>query len=430
MRLALAVIAALLATFGVARATASPDSGAEDGSVPATTTMQQTEPKPKPLHVESATNAHVEKTATLPDLDLAVFQNRHLPGSITDDRGLRLGSIGSGLFGAGDNDYWTITDRGPNGEPSDSVRTFPVPTFDPTLVKVRVRGEKLEVVKALPLVTGSGKPVTGLPPFVRSGDPQPALTDGSTSPDLINPDGVDTEGVVATANGFWAVDEYGPSILSISPSGEVLSRYVPQGTEAQYDGAETAIVDSLPAELASRTANRGFEDVALLPDGRTIVVGLQSPLTGQTETLTTRLLVFDTETKKAESYHYVFDAPWTFHKEPGEVAKAKHLKLSALVPLSQDRVLVQERTDIESRFYEVTLADDRTLSGADKKLIVNLAGVAGVPNKIEGAVLKNSDTLALICDNDFGFDTEGYVPSAGDIPGNGVTTRFIEVKLH
>jgi hypothetical protein len=142
------------------------------------------------------------------------------------------------------------------------------------------------------------------------------------------------------------------------------------------------------------------------------------------------LLVFDTDSKNVESYKYVFDAPWTFHKEPGEVAKAKHLKLSALVPLSQNRVLVQERTDIESRFYEVTLADDPILSGSDKTLIVNLAGVAGVPNKVEGAVLKNPNTLALISDNDFGFDTEGYVPPSGDIPGNGAETTFVEVKLH
>lgn len=427
MRIALAVIAILLGTFGVAKATASPGSDAERQSPRA---PAKPSPAAAPVHVEPATNPHVEKTATLPDLNLAQFQNTLLPSSISDDRGLDLGSIGSGMFKVGKNEYWTITDRGPNGEPSDYIRSFPVPAFDPTLVRVKVRGATLDVLESLPLRTRAGEPVTGLPPFVRAGDPQPALTDGSTSDALLNPDGVDTEGVVATDKGFWLVDEYGPSILSVSRSGEVLTRYVPQGTEKQYDGADTRIVGNLPAELAGRTANRGFEDVALLADGKTIVVGLQSPLDGQTDSLTTRLLVFDTDSKKVDSYKYVFDAPWTFHKEPGEVAKAKHLKLSALVPLSENRVLVQERTDIESRFYEVTLADDPILSGSDKKLIVNLAGVAGVPSKIEGAVLKNPDTLALISDNDFGFDTEGYVPPTGDIPGNGVETMFVEVKLH
>ena len=427
MRIALAVIAVLLGTFGVARATASPDSDAtaRDARVTAKPSAAAA-----PVQIRPATNARVDKTATLPDLDLAEFQNRVLPGSIADDRGLDLGSIGSGLFRVKGNEYWTITDRGPNGEPSDYVRSFPVPAFAPTLVRVKVRGSTIDVVKSLPLLTSAGKPVTGLPPFVRAGDPQPALTDGSTSDDLTNPNGVDTEGVVATDQGFWVVDEYGPSILSVSPSGEVLARHVPQGTEEQYAGADARIVGSLPAELAGRTANRGFEDIALLADGRTIVVGLQSPLDGQTDSLTTRLLVFDTESSEVRSYKYVFDAPWTFYKEPGEVAKAKHLKLSALVPLGGKRLLVQERTDIESRFYEVELAKDPILSGSDKKLIVDLAGVPGVPSKIEGAVLKNADTLALISDNDFGFDTEGYVPPSGDIPGIGVETTFVEVKLH
>lgn len=425
MRIALAVIAVLLATFGVARATASPESGD-----PVTSASSAPSLKPKPIQLEPATNAHVTRSATLSDLDLADFQNALVPDSIADDRGLHVGSIGSGLFGLGSNEYWTVTDRGPNGEPSDYVRSFPVPTFDPTLVKVKVRGGQLDVLQALPLVTKSGKPVTGLPPFVRPGDPQPALTDGSTSDDLLNPDGVDTEGVVETATGFWLVDEYGPSILHVSSAGKVLTRFVPDGTADRFAGAEADIVANLPAELAGRTANRGFEDVALLPDGKTIVVGLQSPLDGQTDSLTTRLLVFDTESGSVlHTYNYVFDSPRTFHKAPGEVAKAKHLKLSALVPLAQDRVLVQERTDVESRFYEVTLGDDPILSGSDKKLIVNLAGVEGVPDKIEGAALKTPDTLALIADNDFGFNTEGYVPPFGDIPGNGRKTTFVEVAL-
>jgi hypothetical protein len=196
-------------------------------------------------------------------------------------------------------------------------------------------------------------------------------------------------------------------------------------------GRKRASSTTCRLSFAGRTANRGFEDVALLHDGKTLVVGLQSPLDGQTDTLTTKLVLFDTETQKVDrTYSYVFDAPRTFYKEPGERAKAKHLKLSALVPLDDDRVLVQERTDIESRFYEVTLANDPILSGSDKRLIVNLAGVSGVPNKVEGAVLKNTDTLALISDNDFGFDTEGYVPPSGDIPGNGVKTKVVEVKLH
>jgi hypothetical protein len=448
MRMALVAHIVVLAVGGgavtaAARISAPPSlprdaMAAPPPSEPAPTTSLRPTPEPSPsesptptaIVLEPADHADLDETASLPDLDLAEFQNKLLPASISDDRGLTLGSIGSGLFSVGKNEYWTITDRGPNGEPSDSVRSFPVPTFDPALVKVKMKGDRLQVVKALPLTTKSGHPVTGLPPFVRPGDPRPATTDGSASDDLLNPNGIDPEGVVVTSEGFWIVEEYGPSILRVSRSGVVRTRYVPEGTEERYEGSDVHIVGNLPSELAGRTANRGFEDVALLPDGETLIVGLQSPLAGRTESLTTKLLVFDTVDKEVQRmYNYVFDAPRTFLKEPGERAKAKNLKLSALVAISDDQVLVQERTDVESRFYAVRLADDPVLSGSDKRLIVNLAGVSGVPDKIEGVAVKDADTLVVSADNDFGFNTEGDVPATGDIPGNGVPPTFVEVKL-
>lgn len=418
--------------------TAAPEPPAAELPAPTTTSpgplpapTPQPVPVPQPMDVEPAAQPQVVKTAVLGDVDLAGFQNAVLPASMPDDRGLSLGGLGSGMFNVGDDTYWTVSDRGPNGEPSDHARSFLVPAFDPSLVKVKVQGDRVDVIKTLPLMTSSGREVTGLPPFIRPGDPKPILTDGSTSSDLVNPDGVDTEGVVATAKGFWIVDEYGPSILSVSPQGTVLSRYVPQGTKGSYAGAADEIVDNLPAELAGRTPNRGFEDIALLPDGKTIVVALQSPLAGQTESLTTKLLVFDTEAKSVvATYDYVFDRPGSFVKEPGKAAKAKNLKISALVAVDQDHVLVQERTDMECRFYEVSLGDDKVLSGPDKRMIVNLAGLPGVPQKVESAVLKDANTLALMSDNDFGFNTESWVPPNGDIPLNGVKTTYVEVKLH
>lgn len=421
MRTAIAASFIVLASLGVAAAASAGD----DAKPAATSAAAPSAPAPKPfdIHVPTSTHPVVTKSATLPDIPLGEFQK-----SITNDRGLMLGSIGSGLFSLGHNEYWTITDRGPNGEPNDFLRTFPVPEFQPTLVKVKVRGESVDVLDKLPLTTKSGAAVTGLPPFVRATDPKPALSDGAPSTDLIDPGGLDTEGVVATPKGFWIVDEYGPSILSVSPTGQLLTRYVPKGSEGQYQGADTRIVGNLPAELANRVANRGFEEISLLPDGHTVVVALQSPIEGQTGTLTTKLVEFDTDTADVvRTYNYRFDPPWTFQKEPGEAAKSKHLKISAMIPLSQDRILVQERTDIESRFYEVKLGTDGTLG--PKRAVVNLAGVAGIPDKIEGAALKTPDTLVLTNDNDFGFFTESFYSQTEDIASNGEKTKFVEVKL-
>lgn len=70
----------------------------------------------------------VHKKSTLSEVAVGAFQNDLLPGSVADDRGVLLGGIGSGLFPIGANEYWTVTDRGPNGEVGDA-RTFLVPDF-------------------------------------------------------------------------------------------------------------------------------------------------------------------------------------------------------------------------------------------------------------------------------------------------------------
>lgn len=94
----------------------------------------------------------VVSTATLPDIPLAAFSNRLLPGSVADDRGIDLGGIGSDLYPAErPGEFWTVTDRGPNGQTAvgkEKRRTFPVPGFDPAIVRIRAVGDRIEVLEA------------------------------------------------------------------------------------------------------------------------------------------------------------------------------------------------------------------------------------------------------------------------------------------
>jgi hypothetical protein len=380
--------------------------------------------------VTGASAPKVIKSATLPQIDLGTFQNALLPGSIKDDRNLKLGSIGSGLFRIGANEYWTVTDRGPNGEPYDDVHNFLLPDFDPTLVRIKVKGKELQVVDSIPITTTDGKPVTGLPNRALGEESLPYASDVSTVLPY-NPNGLDPEGIARTADGhFWISDEYAPSILELDAEGHVLTRHVPAGAEEFYQSAGVGypVKGSLPAALVYRKDNRGLEDIALLPDGRTIVAALQSSIVvpGQKDRIITELVSFDTKSgKTVHEFEYKFDEPTTF--APG--TRGRKLKISALVPADQNHVLVEERTDDEARFNLVKLdpADD-LITEADKKLVVNLAGVDGVPGKIEGAALKSKDTLVVISDDDFGFVQRAY---ALDEPAedSGVRTQLVEVKL-
>ena len=402
-----------------------------ESSAESATPTRSSAPTVQPLHYVSprlgATGTVVKKWH-LPEIDLGTFQNALLPSSIKDDRGVKLGSIGSGLFPAGDGEFWMVTDRGPNPEVVDDVRTFVVPTFDPTLVRVNVHGASIQVVESIPITNADGKPVTGMPNRAFGEESPPLAADAKTVlPYNIN--GLDPEGIVRTADGhFWISEEYAPSILELDAMGHILMRHLPAGLEDVYRSAGVIypVKGSLPTSLQYRKSNRGLEDLALLPDGKTIVAGLQSSIVvaGQKDRIVTELLTFDTTSGKTlHEFPYQFDDPGTFND------RGRKLKLSALIPVDAEHVIVQERTDFQSRFYLVELnPDDDLIAGEDKKLVVNLAGVKSVPDKIEGAWLKSEDTLVLSADNDFGLVERPYADGE-KVKYSGIRTQIIEVKL-
>lgn len=428
--LGLATVAALVfvslaVTVGPVLSADAQDSARSEGSRTARAS------KPRPMHYVTpllGATGTVTKTSTLPDIALGEFQNAQLPDSIDDDRGVTLGSIGSGLFPLGANEYWTVTDRGPNPEVYDDVRTFVVPTFDPTLVRVKVRGTSIDVLEAIPIANANGEPVTGMPNRNADDESTPLAADATTVLPF-NIDGLDPEGIVRTADGhFWITDEYAPSIVELDGKGRILKRHLPAGLEVIYRdaGVSYPVDGALPAALQYRKANRGLEDLALLPDGKTIVAALQSSIVvaGQKDRIITELLTFDTATGTTiHEFPYQFDDPSTF----GD--RGRKLKISALAPVDAKRVIVQERTDEQSRYYLVELdPDDDLIAGADKKLVVNLAGVEGVPDKIEGLWVKTRDTLVLINDNDFAIVERPYADGE-NIEDTGAETQVVEIKL-
>ncbi|PSM41055.1 Tat pathway signal protein [Streptomyces dioscori] len=406
----------------------------------------------------SSGDARVTGSATLGDLPLGTFSNGLLPGTVADDRDVDLGGIGSDIYPAGrKGEFWTVTDRGPNGQIKvDGVkrRTFPVPGFDPAIVRIRVSGDSVKVLDAIPITTGSGRAVTGLP-NQRARDEAPYSYDAQT-PLSYDPNGLDTEGIVRSKDdSFWLVDEYGPSLVHVSARGKVLTRYVPKGLN--LTGAGYPVVEALPAVLLHRKINRGFEGLALLPGGD-LVLAVQSPLSlpdtdAGEESLTARLLRFSPKKRAVTAeYAYRFDPVGTV--DPGE-DDTSELKISSVVAVGRDELLVEERTDKAARLQVVRLSrgadilgdkwDDSTTSPSleqledpaasgvpvlRKRLVVDLGKVEGVPGKIEGVARVNRDTLALINDNDFGMtDGTGAFDAQGRLVDSGIETTVTYVRL-
>ena len=392
-----------------------------------------------------------------PGKGLAAASNAVLPGSVAADLGINLGGYGSDLYRQPRTfgEYWMITDRGPNNDTVTSSggagTGFAAPGFSPLIMKVTVKGPTASIVETIPVQATKGVGVTGLPNIPTVDGVSTTVTGASGQ---YNANGLDPEGIVRTKNGeFWIVDEYGPSIVHVGSDGVVKRRYVPAGWAGV--GATYPVSATLPAIYSKRKVNRGFEAVAITPDEEHIFVGLQSPLlnpdksTGDAS-LQTRILRMNVKSGEV-------DGEWAYRFEPVNsidptTTKATELKLSAMVALDDNRVLVQERTDNSFIVSLVTLSPGQSILGTPydtvgaspsleslkptdstlaswvptKEIIFRSSSVPEMPTKVEGMAVENANTLAFVNDNDFSFS---YDARSGRVTAGPSTNRFVYVTL-
>lgn len=170
--------------------------------------------------------------------------------------------------------------------------------------------------------------MTGLPNTAIIGDGNTPHNDevpvdlfGNVLP--LDPLGGDFEGIVVADDGsFWLADEYRPAIYHFDSRGRLIHRYIPLGTHAAAGAAVPAPgtaglygVEALPAVLAQRRQNRGFEAIAM-QDGK-LYAFVQSPARNPASlsngTLNglknIRVVEFDPATLATRQFLYVMDNP-------------------------------------------------------------------------------------------------------------------------
>lgn len=180
--------------------------------------------------------------------------------------------------------FYTTTDRGPNGKEWESSKTtfrpFLNPTFTPQIIKIvyETKAAQVRVVNVTPLKTESGRALSGLPNFGfevgrRFFDETPVNSKNEVL--HFDPWGVDPEGLAIDDDGnFWLSEEYGPSFLKVNTDGKVLQRWYPM----DGDGLKSRVgVGNLPAILADRKLNRGFEAL-VWTSKKTLLAFLQSEI--------------------------------------------------------------------------------------------------------------------------------------------------------
>lgn len=396
----------------------------------------------------------------LPLIAIKDFQNAVLPGSVTNDRKISLGGTGSDLW-QGPNDpkdeFWMMTDRGPNGqERIDGVnrRTFPIPTFSPMILRVKTEGETIRILETLPILGQSGKSVSGIS-NIKGYDETPYDVTGKNELPF-NFSGIDSEGLVRTKAGeFWIVEEYSPSLMHLDRSGKVIKRYIPEGIK--LDAADYPVVPAFSPIFGKRKINRGFEGLAMSSDESTLYIVLQSPLlnpdriTGD-NSRNTRVLVFDVASEKVTAeYVYRFDVAKEFDPDPK--MKPDEMKLSAVAYVNPATLLILERTDGVAKIFSVDLStatnilnskwnDPKTVPTLEslenpatenvavlpKTLVVDLSKFENMPEKIEGLVILDRNTLAVANDNDFDTAENKYDADGNNI-GKGTNNQIIVISL-
>lgn len=259
-----------------------------------------------------------------------------IPSSTLDSLGDTAGSYGSGsAYDAKAGILYLTSDRGPGDGTIDySPRLFAM-TMPQDSVKVIVNVSEPSSARLYKDV--SGQPFTGLLPD--SPDAEPRMKDGRRC--------LDPEGLTLMKDGnLLLCEEYMPSILQMKPDGTFMARLIPpenylprNPTSGEIDFREA------PDRQEGREDNRGFEGLALSPDGKTLYTILQSGLTqdGGKDAGATRLLVFDafSGTPKSE-YAVRFTDPASLGDRAKKL-KTKNLVMSDLLCLPDGRLLALER---------------------------------------------------------------------------------------
>jgi hypothetical protein len=263
----------------------------------------------------------------------------------------RAGFFSDIYFDANRNEWWGLSDRGPGGGTLPYETRLQRFTIDVNPSTGAV--SNFAITQTIKFSNGSA-PLNGLAPA------NPAVLGNSFDPEglAINP-----------VNGNLLVsDEYGPSLYEFNRSGQLLRQYTVPANLLPKAGTATDYNAAPPTLTAGREPNRGFEGLAISPDGRYAYAVLQNGAvqdgwTSSSRGLYTRIVKYDTQTGAAVGqYAYKLESA------------GQGRGISALVALGNERFMILERNN---RGVGV----GATVASPDKNVfVIDLAGASDVSN--------------------------------------------------
>jgi hypothetical protein len=326
--------------------------------------------------------------------------------------------------------FYLLTDRGPNTDSNEAdKKVFPLPAFTPQIGRFHLQGDKLVLVKTIEIKNAAGKKISGLPnpKFGNSGEIAVDMQGRELGTD---PDGLDSEGLVALKDGtFWVSDEYGPWLVHLDADGKIMERIGP------FAGAK-----SLPKVLALRRPNRGMESLTITPDGKTLVGLMQNPVDNPNTAIRktsrlNRLVTYDPRSGASKQYAYMIDAT------SAVVSEIAAVTATTFIVSERDQLFQGDPKSPSKlkRIYKIDIAKATDISdpadGANGKMIngktleqlsdaeIKEAGIIAVSkemvvdllalpggyphDKAEGLAVISDTMIAVSNDDDFGIVPDG-----------------------
>lgn len=346
-------------------------------------------------------------------------------------------------------EFWTCSDRGVNVDCANANPAACHPTYDkmfcfpayaPKIHRIRLNGDSVQILQTINIKRPDGTNAAGVlnPTGFGSKDAEQASTDTVLDCSVFNtkiaakdPWALDPEGLVAdNNNNFWISEENGPTIWKTGADGKVISRYTPY---ANLSGAAAndIMIDTV---FRYRKNNRGFESMAMTPNGKLYTI-IQSPLLNPTKAVgensqVHRILEIDPVTNATRMLVYLNDG--IIGTAGADQIRMSDWKIGDLAAINDSTFLVIEAatrgatikkniylininqaTAVTSALYNTktveALTDSAGLAGAGikavkKTLFMDLTahGWPAELDKSEGLAIINDSTIAVGNDNDFG----------------------------